>query len=269
MSSPKNIFTFLRLRGDTLGDNLWVQLAKTRFLLNYIRGKTGPCGLFLCRDVTLRTSYGRFRCRKGTNDLDIAYEGFESEILSVFKPKSGDNVVDCGAHIGKYTILTSKLVGKDGHVVAIEPSLENYEILLVNLRLNRCENVAPMNCAAWRDDEEVILWVSESMATHSLKPNWDRERSLLEANERESVKVRGLKLDDLLQSMVRIDWLKLDVEGSELDVLLGATESISERKIHNIIVEASDESSLDFLEKNGYLLTRISTLRPYYHAKLK
>ena len=62
--------------------------------------------------------------------------------------------------------------------------------------------------------------------------------------------------------------MKLDVEGAELDVLVGATESIKGKKVHNIIVEASDERSLDFLNRHGYLLTQISTLRPYYHAKL-
>ena len=250
-----------------MGDDFWVQMAKFQFLFNYVRKKAGPWGIFLCRDATVRTSYGLFRCRKGTNDLDIVYEGFESEIMNVFEPKVGDTVVDCGAHIGKYTILASKLVGKDGHVIAIEPSMENYELLLVNLRLNGCENVIPMNRAAWREAEEVTLWVSQSTATHSLKRTWDRERASLAANERESVKVRGLKLDDLLQSMVRIDWLKLDVEGAELEVLVGAAEGIKKKRIHNVIVEASDESSLDFLKSHGYLLTRISALRPYYHAR--
>jgi len=197
------------------------------------------------------------------------YEGFESEILSIFEPRTGDNVVDCGAHIGKYTILASKLVGKDGHVVAIEPSLENYEALLVNLKLNRCENVVPMNRAAWREDEEVTLWVSQSTATHSLKQAWDEERALWPANKRESVNVRGLRLDDLLKTMVRIDWLKLDVEGAESEVLQGATECIKKGKILNIIVESGDEASPDFLKSHDYLLTKVSTLRPYYYARPK
>ena len=243
-----------------------MQLAKFRFLLNYARKKNGPLGNLLCRDATVKTSYGCFRCRKRTNDLDIVYEGFESEILNVFKPKAGENVIDCGAHIGKYTVLASKLVGKVGHVVAVEPSPENYETLLLNIALNSCYNVIPMNRAVWRENEEVKLWISQSKATHSLKQSWDQATGA--STEREFVTVRGLKLDELLETMDRIDWLKLDVEGAELEALCGALEGIEKKKIHNIIVEASDEKSPEFLKTHGYLLTKISTLRPYYLARL-
>ena len=56
--------------------------------------------------------------------------------MKVFKPKEGDFVIDVGANVGKYTVLASKLVGKRGKVLAIEPEIGAFKILKENIELN-------------------------------------------------------------------------------------------------------------------------------------
>jgi hypothetical protein len=115
---------FLLLSGDKPEDIFFVQIAKLFFLLLRFLTKKN-LGLFLFKDVIAKVSYGKFFCRKKSEDLGIISESFESEIFSIFKPKEGDIVVDCGAHIGKYTIYASKLVGSRGKVLSIEPEPKN------------------------------------------------------------------------------------------------------------------------------------------------
>lgn len=256
----RDLTTFIRLHGATVDDDTWIQLAKIGFVGNLLVARKRPIGAFLLRDATVRTHYGILRCRKREDDLDVAYEGFERDILEMFTPTVGDTVVDCGAHIGKYTILASKLVGRqEGKVIALEPFPRTYQYLIANLKLNDCSNVTPMNCAAWNENEERTLWVSSLSSINSLNP------SLGTSTRIGSVNVRCVRLDEILETIERIDWLKLDVEGADFEALQGLSESISKGKVRNIIVEASVQATLDFLKHHRYSLTH-SLPSGYYYA---
>ena len=61
--------------------------------------------------------------------------------------KKGDTVIDIGAGIGEFSVLASKLVGERGKVISIEPSPEDFDTLMVNLKTNKCHNVTPLNLA--------------------------------------------------------------------------------------------------------------------------
>jgi tRNA G37 N-methylase Trm5 len=85
-------------------------------------------------------------CRIGKGDF---LPGHEDQILARFTPKEGDTVIDIGAHIGRYTITSSKLVGNTGKVVAIEAGPDTFQILKRNVTLNNLTNVLPLNIAAF------------------------------------------------------------------------------------------------------------------------
>ncbi|MEU2354585.1 FkbM family methyltransferase [Streptomyces misionensis] len=59
----------------------------------------------------------------------------------------GETVVDAGAHTGYFTVLTSRLVGPAGRVVAIEPSPAFHRALCANLAANGCGDVRTINAA--------------------------------------------------------------------------------------------------------------------------
>ena len=71
--------------------------------------------------------------------------------------KKGDTVIDIGAGIGEFSVLASKLVGEHGKVISIEPSPEDFETLLVNLKTNKCHNVIPLNLAISDKPEKLNL----------------------------------------------------------------------------------------------------------------
>ena len=254
----ENLITFMKLHGARLDDDFCIQFAKLGFIGNVLIGRRRPIGAFLYHDATARTHYGLFRCRKRDDDLDVVFEGFERDILQILRPKVGETVMDCGAHIGKYTVLASKLVGDTGRVIAFEPFPANYQRLMMNLKLNNCNNVTVMNCAVWNENEEKTLWVNSRSSTNSLNP------SLNASTRIGSIDVKCVKLDEVMGAMERIDWLKLDVEGADFEALQGASESIAKRKVTNIIVEASVQATLDFLEHHGYSLTRLMPSGYYY-----
>jgi FkbM family methyltransferase len=190
----------------------------------------------------------------------IDYESFviinESEdfMFMWLKPEKGEVLVDIGAHIGKYTLTTAKIVGDEGIVIAIEPNLENYQILQKNIEINNIKNVIALNLVAWDKDCILKLFTGHLAGHHSTKINWK-----LGAN-----KVKARAMDNVLREngIKKVDWIKIDVEGAEWEVLCGLRETIDEKR-PRIIAEVSYENIdriKEFMEERGYGLIKIAPL---------
>jgi hypothetical protein len=87
----------------------------------------------------------KFIARKGKTDILILNEISEPWMKNIFKPNRDDIVVDVGSHVGKYSLVASKLVGNSGKVIAIEAEPENYKALLRNISINSFTNITPLN----------------------------------------------------------------------------------------------------------------------------
>src|SRR5215211_623949 len=94
------------------------------------------------------------------NDMYNSMTVHEGEIIEHFTPKQGDIVVDIGAAFGFYTIISSKRVGTNGKVVAIEAQHDSFEMLNRNIKLNRLTNVIPVNYAVYSKETKVKLYSS-------------------------------------------------------------------------------------------------------------
>jgi FkbM family methyltransferase len=152
----------------------------------------------------------------------------EDEIVEHFNPKEGDVVVDVGAAFGFYTILSSKRVGLNGKVVAIEAQPDSYEMLNQNIKLNRLANVITLNYAVYSKESKLRLYDSYSII---------QERA--ENNSQKYIEVNANTLDHLmqLQGISEVNWIKIDVEGAELEVLKGAVNIISRSKDISLLIE--------------------------------
>ena len=149
----------------------------------------------------------------------------------------GMTVLDIGAHHGFYTLLLSRAVGSRGRVFAFEPSPRERKALLRHLSLNRCKNAKVQALALGAERKEVDLYVVEGSETgcNSLRPP-------IVLSGTSSTSVRVMPLDDWLseEKVEHVDFIKLDVEGGELDVLKGATKLLDRRPRPVILAEVQD-----------------------------
>jgi FkbM family methyltransferase len=169
---------------------------------------------------------------------------FESEVIRHLRVGEGEVFVDVGAHIGKYALKIAKTV-RNSLVVAVEPNPKNFEALRRGVELNGLGNVIALNVAAWHRKEKVKLFLRTS-GGHSLKKERDMGLGY--------VIVQAEPLDDVLERIgVRhVDWMKIDVEGAENEVLQGLRRTI-ERCRPKIIFESWDaEQPIKYLERYGY-----------------
>jgi len=174
--------------------------------------------------------------------------------------KPGMVFIDIGANLGLYSLFASKFVGETGTVLAIEPSEREYTRLKKNIELNYCSNVQPMMLAISNGSQEKELLIAEQ--EHSgLNTLGTFAYGGVQSEGRQRVKTE--RLDDIVQKLglSRVDVIKIDVEGHESFVLLGAKETLSKyRPI--LLVEVADRALaaqgcnssqiLDFLQRLGY-----------------
>jgi FkbM family methyltransferase len=157
----------------------------------------------------------------GELDHKLAHEEFEGQELRFVQRllRPGMTVLDIGAHHGLYTLLCSKSVGGKGRVIAFEASPRECRRLGKHVRLNSCGNVRIEPCAAGSEHGSAEFYVVDGPTDWG---NSLREPAVAEATYKIRVEVRTV--DDVLQGLgiSRVDFMKIDVEGAELEVLKGA-----------------------------------------------
>ena len=140
----------------------------------------------------------------------------ERQLVAHMKKKLGKGmtVLDLGANIGYFSVIAAALVGPRGHLHAFEPIPGNFKRLQENLRPFPWANLHPY--AVGNAAQELTMYYSDR------KAGWAGVHDLPSRNS--STTVQMTRLDDWLTShpLDRIDFIKLDIEGSELDALLGA-----------------------------------------------
>jgi FkbM family methyltransferase len=174
-----------------------------------------------------------------------------SHVRSILR--SGDVVVDVGANTGYYTLLAAPLVGSSGRVIAVEPNPSAFRLLEHNIRQNRLHGRVSAHCvAAAAEYGTLSLVVFEGRSgSATLAPV---------ASGVESRTVRVCPLDDLVDPGLRgrIRLVKIDVEGAEVDVLRGATETLRSLPAGSqLIVEISFDAdgrseAVDVLRELGF-----------------
>ena len=160
----------------------------------------------------------------------------EDDIIERFLPKQGDIVVDIGAHMGRYTIIGTKRVGAQGKVVAIEAHPGNFEMLKSNIKLNQLTNVIPLNYAVYSKETKIKLYLPEVESGYTIYNTIMSNRA---RTEDKFVEVSANTLDYILQSkgITDVNWIKIDVEGAEFEVLKGASNVLSKSKDIALLIE--------------------------------
>jgi len=187
----------------------------------------------LTKNVIIKVNYGVFQCIDSASVLVVS-PLYERSVVELLTNKLHNNIndvfIDVGAHIGKYTILAAK-IAQEGLIIALEPHPANYKLLLKNIRLNELQNVITLNVAAWNKDCIMKLFVGKNSETHSLA------RKAHENVTEKYFYVKAFKLDNVVKKLGlrRIDWVKIDVEGGEIEVLEGMSDILRKYKPRLIV----------------------------------
>jgi len=141
--------------------------------------------------------------------------------------KAGDTVIDVGANVGQYAVLFGALVGPSGSVYSVEPDAEPRILLDENLAINHLAAVVHVEPIALFDNSGTHSFFSrpgDSMGSLE-RAGFGSNAGL--ADIREST-VHTITLDDYLVSngLSDPDWLKIDAEGAEINVLRGASRAL-------------------------------------------
>ena len=142
--------------------------------------------------------------------------------MKKFKIKEGDIVIDAGAYIGEFTVLASKLVGKKGKVISFEPNPNNYKVLLNEVIKNKITNVITINKGLWSENKTLGL-SRNGMASTFI-------RGLSNGSVEE---IPVVSLDNELKELGRkkVDFIKMDVEGAEIEAVKGCKETLKDNDV--------------------------------------
>jgi FkbM family methyltransferase len=172
--------------------------------------------------------YGKNRAGFGGRGIYLYRDSIEAEFEHLEKFLEQDGVfVDVGANTGIYSIKAAKHFGQNGVVLAIEPFPDVLETLFHSIQANDFTNIRLRNCCAGERTISSTLWLNAD------QPN---SFSLVKAEEKASwISTLTVALDDLFEweGLNRLDYLKIDAEGAEQQVLAGAMKTL--RKCRPII----------------------------------
>jgi len=182
------------------------------------------------------------------------YECDKTEaIISLLRP--GMTFVDVGVNKGDFSILGSTLVGQSGKVLCFEPEPENCYWIRRSIELNGYTNISLFELALSDVNGDAQLYLGRKSGWHTLIP-------CQAGCDAGIIMVRRRTLDDFLEDICqdRVDMIKIDVEGAELQVLRGAARTLSRNKEIVLLIDVHPRLGVaakevcDFLNEDGFTI---------------
>lgn len=217
-----------------------------------------PFGVIYC---TYKKNYSRIIILKrranpstinvlDTSALDAYQEIFLEQAYEKYKRmKEGDVILDIGANIGVFSIKAAKAVGKSGRVIAIEPEPKNVKIFNENLK--NFKNIIIIPKAVGNSSGKVNFLIGIHSGSHKINSH------LRKKSTEKIITVPIEKIDNLVRelNLEKVNFLKIDVEGWELEVLKGAEYSLEMIEFMAIAsYHTEDERKLitEFLDRHHF-----------------
>ena len=141
-----------------------------------------------------------------------------------YKVKKGDTVIDAGANCGHLSIFFSKEAGKDGRIYAFEPDHINIKRIESNISLNKGldNNIYIIDLLLWDKNDRIDFYESGTVGSSAV---WIPDATLC-------VKKQAIRIDDWVKQnhITKLDFIKMDIEGAEIEALDGCVETIRDLK---------------------------------------
>lgn len=165
--------------------------------------------------------------------------------------KPTDVVVEGGVYVGLHTVRFSQLA-YEGHVYSFEASKRNYDLALATITDNNIKNVSLFNKGVFSENKDIFL-------QESWTPDQDTVTDIPTDKKIEGVTIDSLQLE-------KVDFIKLDIEGGELEALKGAIDTIQRCQpiiTFEYLKHMNHISPAQFLTELGYVVYQIDTYWDY------
>ncbi len=174
--------------------------------------------------------------------------------------RPGEVLFDIGANVGVYSLVAAKATEGKAKIFAFEPAFFNFSSLCYNIELNHCQNcITPFQVALYSKTSLVNFkysTLSPGSALHMLGKTDESFECVYEQP------VLSYRLDDFIEefNLPVPNHLKLDVDGTELDIIDGSSKMLSDARLKTLMIELnedsdrSDEKLVDFLAEKGFIL---------------
>jgi len=194
----------------------------------------------------------RFQVRAGTLDSmvlreiwvrdDYTPEGFEIPRDAI--------VLDVGGHVGAFAVRASRMAPR-GKVYVFEPTPQNFALLRQNIELNHASNVTTFNLALLGHAGSRQITLCDDQVSHSLFGG---------SPDRKRLEVQGISLADFMkqENLSRIDFMKMDCEGAEFEILQECPDEVLCRiqklaaELHDLDEQRNRRMLAEFLKSKGF-----------------
>jgi len=190
--------------------------------------------------------------RSNTVDENVIHDTINDDLFFKGVPeyvrKDDDVIIDVGAHIGAFSLLAATYV-PNGRIYAIEPSVESFQLLQKNIKLNNLTNVEPINFALYTRTGEIMLYhdIDHGNWGHSIVKEFSPKGEMVSCDTLENFFTS--------KNLSKCDFIKFNCEGAEFGIILSTPLEILKKIDTMLILYHSD------LEKNFKLKDLISHLR--------
>ena len=198
---------------------------------------------------TIRLDKFKLNYKRPYELLHTYKELFLDEIYNFTATSPAPYIIDCGANIG-LSVLYFKNLYPNATLLAFEPDADNYSLLLKNIEANRLSNVECRQSAVWIHNEFI-----------SFTSDGTQGSSITTQPSINTVKIKAERLADIISTR-KVDFLKIDIEGAELDVLKDCEPFFA--NVENLFVEYHGKTN--DTEKLNQL---IQTVKSHYRVYIK
>lgn len=213
-----------------------------RTFKNWYMFYLGRYGMLRKEFIIVNRNGAKIAVRPNSDDLKIVKSNWVTKhYIREFIPiEKNSIVIDVGAHIGSFSIIAARYASK---VFAFEPVQSNYKMLVKNVRLNELTNVMTYEMAVWKSSgyKEIYIYDETSTGNHSLINNYRKINTKKE--------IQTISLKDFLtrEKLSLINFLKLDCEGAEYEIITDMDEEIA-NKIKYIVMETHQKERRSIIE---------------------
>ncbi|MDJ1175405.1 FkbM family methyltransferase [Roseofilum capinflatum] len=189
--------------------------------------------------------FNNMRIKVDWNDLGVGFKiyhngVYEKNTVQIISQllKPGDIFMDAGAHCGQYTLIASRSVGETGQVHSFEPDPETFKLLSKSVQLNNLANVY-LNQLALSSQEGIRhLYFASSHCTGASSLSTPYTYSDV------NCEVKCTTIDSYIHQnkVEEVDFLKIDIEGHEIDALKGGNLLFSSKNSPIIITEFNEQT---------------------------